>query len=484
MRTSVQTKLTLWYVLLFGALLLGFSLCLYALIARSFRERLDVSLANTALTAAKLFHGELAENGRDPQIAVAHFFTEFKPPPLYLALLQTSAAASSSAPPQLLATNFDRGTPPAIAAGVTPALPAAAAFDEARRLPAATPLLLDARWFGPAGGRLAVYPFSAEGQDFFVLVAESRAVNAALLASLRKIFFLSLPVLLLVAGLAGFFFAHKALAPVAAMTTNAALISAQNLHQRLPVGNTHDELGKLARVFNQLLDRLEAAFERMRTFTADASHELRTPLAIIRGEAEIALAQERAPAEYRETLNIIQDEAGRVVSLVEDLLSLARADAGQQPLQHEALYFNDLVDESCRAVKVLAQSRRVALQVAPAEDIPLQGDPKLLRRMVLNLLDNALKYTPPGGSVRVELNRNCTHAELKISDTGIGIPAEAAPHVFERFYRVDKARSRAAGGSGLGLPIVKWIAEAHGGGISLTSRPGAGSTFCVRLPLE
>lgn len=487
LRTSVRTKLTLWYVLLFGTLLLGFSLCLYALIARSFRERLDVSLANTVLTAAKLFHGELAENERNPAIAVTHFFIEFKPPHLYVALLQAAPAANPTAPPQLLATNFDKGAPPAFAVGIKPVLPTAATFAEARRLAQQSPLaplLLDARWFGPEGGRQALYSFNAEGQDFFLLVAESRATSKAQLASLRKIFFLSLPVLLLVAGLAGFFFAHTALAPVAAMTDKAELIGAQNLHQRLPVGNDHDELGKLARVFNQLLDRLEASFERMRAFTADASHELRTPLAIIRGEAEVALAQERTPAEYRETLNIIQDEAGRVAGLVEDLLALARADANQHELQREELYLNDLVEESCRAVKVLAQSRQVALLVEPAADLSLQGDPQLLRRMVLNLLDNALKYTPPGGFVRVELTRNGAHAELTISDTGIGIPAHAAPHVFDRFYRVDKTRTRAAGGSGLGLPIVKWIAEAHQGTITLESQPDAGSTFRIRLPLK
>ena len=478
MRNSLRTKLTLWYVLLFGALLLGFSFTLYVLIARSFRDRLDLSLVNTAQTAAKLFQGELAENSRDPQIAIEHFFNEFKPPHLYVALLQTLPTGAT----KLLATNFDKGTPPALPAGITPVLPTAATFAEARK--ASNPLTIDANWFGPAGGRMAVYAFNAEAQDFVVLVAETRAISAAQLAALRQIFFLSLPVLLLAAGLAFFFFAHKALAPIAAMTAQAELIGARNLHERLPIQNAKDELGQLARVFNQLLNRLEASFDRMRAFTADASHELRTPLAIIRGEAEVALAQERTSAEYQETLTVIQDEAGHVAGLVEDLLALARADGGQRKLQLEELYLNDLVEESCRSVKTLAQKRQVTLNYAPAEDMPLRGDTELLRRMVINLLDNALKYTPPGGTVQVQLGRNGNHAELQISDTGVGIPAAAAGQVFERFYRVDKARTRTDGGSGLGLAIVKWIAEAHRGSIKLESQPGSGSTFRVSLPLE
>jgi signal transduction histidine kinase len=369
MWNSVRTKLTLWYVLLFGALLLGFSLCLYVLIARSFRERLDLSLVNTAQTAAKLFQGELAENSRAPHIAIEHFFNEFKPPHLYVALLQTQPGGQ----PKLLATNFDKGTPTAVPAGINPVLPTAATFAEARK--ASGPLTIEADWFGPAGGRLAVYAFHAEAQEFIVLVAETRAISAAYLAELRRIFYLGFPVLLLVAGLAGYWFAQTACAPIAAMTAQAELISARNLHERLPIKNAKDELGQLARVFNQLLNRLEASFDRMRAFTADASHELRTPLAIIRGEAEVALAQERTPAEYQETLTLIQDEATHIAGLVEDLLALARADGGQRKLQLEALYLNDLVEDACRSVKTLAQKRQVTLNYAPVEDIPCAAIP-------------------------------------------------------------------------------------------------------------
>jgi heavy metal sensor kinase len=478
MLNSVRTRLTLWYVLIFGALLLAFCLCLYGLIARSLRTELDLSLTKLAQTAAKLYQGELAENGSNAAVATEHFFNEFRPPHLYVALLQADAGQA----PKLLATNFAQGQPPAVPSTAKPELPTVATLNEAERQK--QPLPIEARWFGPESGRLVIYAFTAEGQNFFVLVGASRAESRAQLAALRRIFYFSLPLLLLVAGVAGFWFAHQALAPVAAMTAQAERISAQNLHERLCTGKTNDELSQLAQVFNQLLERLERSFDSMRAFTADASHELRTPLAIIRGEADVALAQDRPAAEYRETLAIVQDEARRLSTLVDEMLALARADAGQRPLQLTELYLNDLVEECCRAAKVLAIGKQLSLSLEPAEDIQLRGDEDLLRRLILNLLDNAIKYTPSGGKIVLKLARQTDCAELRVIDTGVGIPAEATTRVFERFYRVDKARSRAAGGSGLGLPIAKWVVEAHHGTITLASKPGQGSTFTVRLPLK
>jgi signal transduction histidine kinase len=220
----------------------------------------------------------------------------------------------------------------------------------------------------------------------------------------------------------------------------------------------------------------------MREFMADASHELRTPLAVIRGEADVALSQDREPSEYRESLAIIQDEAGRLSRIVDDMMALARADAGQHPLKIQEFYLNDLVEEACRAMKVLAASNGITLTLGLLEDVTYKGDENLLRRLIMNLLDNAIKYTPAGGSVSVELVCEPASVKIIISDTGIGIPAESARHVFERFYRVDKARSRADGGSGLGLAIARWVAEAHKGSIDLTSSPGRGSKFTLSLP--
>jgi heavy metal sensor kinase len=280
----------------------------------------------------------------------------------------------------------------------------------------------------------------------------------------------------------GLLLARKSLAPVVAMSRQAERISAKNLHERLTVKNADDELGQLARVFNELLSRLDRSFESMRTFMADASHELRTPLSIIRGEADVALSQDRDTAEYKEALAIIQDEAQRLSRLVDDMLALARADAGQSPLQIEEFYLNDLIEECCRAAQVLAIQKGVSLALQPTSDISFRGDEDLLRRMVMNLLDNAIKYTPAGGAVSVTLIEETGSVSIIVSDTGVGIPAESASHIFERFYRTNKARSRADGGSGLGLSIAKWVAEAHRGTISFASQPGQGSTFTVIIP--
>jgi signal transduction histidine kinase len=193
------------------------------------------------------------------------------------------------------------------------------------------------------------------------------------------------------------------------------------------------------------------------------------------------LSQQRNAHDYRRSLGVVQDEAGRLSRIVDDMLALARADAGH-PLRKQELYLDDLLQEACKAAQVLAARQGVALKLEVAEDVSLQGDEDLLRRLILNLLDNAIKHTPEGGSVAVSLAVTGSWVRIVVSDTGAGIPEEAIPHVFERFYRVDKTRSRADGGSGLGLSIAKCVAEAHAGSIDLVSHPGQGSTFTVSLP--
>jgi signal transduction histidine kinase len=219
----------------------------------------------------------------------------------------------------------------------------------------------------------------------------------------------------------------------------------------------------------------------MRRFVADASHELRTPLAVIRGEADVALDHDRNSAEYKESLAIIQDEARRLTRLIDDLLNLARADAGHVNLRVEEFYLNDLLAECCRSVQSAATAKSIDVICQSPGDVAYRGDPELLRRMVLNLLDNAIRYTPPGGKVSASLEAANGNLRLQVADTGVGIPPEAAPHIFERFYRGDQARSRQNGGFGLGLSIVKWIADSHRGTVELSSHPGAGTTFTVLL---
>jgi heavy metal sensor kinase len=302
------------------------------------------------------------------------------------------------------------------------------------------------------------------------------------LETVREALLFGSPIMLLLAGLGGYLLATRSIAPLRWMADQSREISGSSLHRRLEIGNAAEELQMLAASFNELLARLDQSFESMRRFVADASHELRTPLSVIRGEADVALSQDREPSEYRESLAVVLDESRRLSRLVDDLLNLARADAGRVRLQVEEFYFNELLAECCHTLAPLAAARQVRLECPPTADLPFRGDEQLLRRLVLNLVDNALRYTPAGGRVAVAIEAEENGVRLRISDTGPGIPPDAASHIFERFYRVDRARSREDGGFGLGLSIVKWIAETHHGAVELDSRPEQGSVFTVTLP--
>ncbi len=266
------------------------------------------------------------------------------------------------------------------------------------------------------------------------------------------------------------------------LTRAAQSIGIQNLSERLSVPATGDELARLSETWNAMLARLEGAVKRLSQFTADASHELRTPIALIRTTAELTLRRERSSETYREALREIVAESDRTAKLIEDLLLLARADAGLPPLPLERLELRPLVQDVCEQGQVLAQARQLEISAdVPDEPVYVEANDPALRRLLLLLLDNAVKYTPSGGRITVSLGRDATGATVAVSDSGIGIPESALPHVFERFYRVDESRSRDAGGAGLGLSIAKWLAERHNATLEAESVVGQGSTFRVRF---
>ena len=296
---------------------------------------------------------------------------------------------------------------------------------------------------------------------------------------------LAVPLALLLAGVGGYLLARRSLAPVMAMSDRAERVGAESLGERLPVANPNDELGRLAGVFNGLLDRLETAFTRQRAFIADASHELRTPVSILRTEADVALSKPRTGEEYREALEVMREETVRLSRIVNDLFTLARVDSGQVGPRRERFYLEETISDSVRSVRALAEDRGVTLAFTPTAEAPMVGDEGLVRHAILNLLDNALKHTPPRGAVSVELT--CVDAQHRISvrDTGEGIPPDAAPHVFDRFYRAERARPRPAStltGAGLGLAIARWCVEVHGGALELTSPGPGGTVFTILLP--
>jgi heavy metal sensor kinase len=294
-----------------------------------------------------------------------------------------------------------------------------------------------------------------------------------------NIFLLTVPLTILLAGLGGYFLARKSLKPILKMSRQAQQISATNLHERLPTGNQQDELGNLATVFNELLNRLDTAFEQQRRFMADASHELRTPLSILRGESEVALSKkDRTLNEYQESLAIVHDESNRLAKIVEDLFTLARADSGQFRTEIKEVYLDEIVGECVRSIRVLAEKRGVKIEFT-AQETKIKGDEKLLHRLFLNLLDNAVKYNNENGDISVIIEDK----QVIITNTGAEIPLDEQEKIFERFYRIDKARSRneetKTGGAGLGLSISKWIAELHQAELELLFSKHQKTSFAV-----
>ncbi len=292
------------------------------------------------------------------------------------------------------------------------------------------------------------------------------------------------PLLLLVAAGGGYWLSRRALSPVDALVRTAREVSGTNLGSRLQKLETGDELQRLSDGLNEMLDRIEAAFQRITQFTADASHELRTPVSLIRTEAELALRRSRGEAEYKESLRHILLEAERTTALIEQLLAMARADSARETLHLEPVDLRQTLRSVVDGWQQVATIRNLQFSAnLDAPDFSVMGDETLLRRLADILLDNAFKYTPSPGSVHLSLEPQAESAVVRVQDSGVGIAEEEQGRIFERFYRVDKARSRAQGGAGLGLAIAQWIVTQHGGSIQVESQPGQGSTFRVELPM-
>jgi heavy metal sensor kinase len=324
------------------------------------------------------------------------------------------------------------------------------------------------------------------GAAYIIAVGTSLEPMDEELESLREILAYVIPLALLLAGLGGWFVARRSLSPVVAMAERARKIGVENLSERLPVSNPGDELGRLAATFNELLARLDASLNQQRQFMADASHELRTPVATARTAAGVALQQpHREEADYRETLQIIEQQTARLSRIVDDLFTLARADAGSAPVRATPMYLDEVVDEVVRAARVLASARDIAIEPEAVRSASFVGDEDLIRRMIVNLLDNAVRYAPDGGTVRITLDQAGAGYRMSISDNGAGIPSDVQPYIFERFYRGDPAQARSAAGdngAGLGLALARWIAQIHGGDVTLASSSASGSTFTISLP--
>jgi heavy metal sensor kinase len=293
---------------------------------------------------------------------------------------------------------------------------------------------------------------------------------------------IGLPLTVLVVALTGYLVAARALKPVDSMAQHAAKITADQLNERLNIENPNDELGQLGVAFNATLARLERSFDQLRRFTADASHELRTPLTAIQSVGEVSLQMHGDVRYYRDTIGSMLEETNRLAGLVDSLLTMARADAGRTQLQMVEVNLFDLAHETVKFLEVLAEERHQTIQIDGSHSVIVAGDRTILRQAIVNILHNAVKHSPENGDVRVLVRETDGDAILEVQDNGPGIPLEHRKRIFERFYRVDKSRTRAAGGAGLGLSIAEWAVAMHGGRIEVVCEPGPGSTFRIYLP--
>jgi two-component system OmpR family sensor kinase len=478
---SLRAQLTIWYTAVLALVLIIFAIVTYQYLARTAQQRTDRSLAESGNSFLTSLVMEASDENQSVEAAAVETAEAFHFPDRQIIVLdrQRKVMAASTAPGDFPYQDL-LFSPNGNAAVVLDNL-----YADASSAPTYTTLK-----DGRGSVRIYALPAQTHGITVMVVTAQSLKEQIAALAQARRAFFLAVPIALLFASLGGYFLARKSLAPVLAMSNQAARISATNLGQRLPVPRARNELTRLAEVFNDLLTRLGHSFEQQRRFMADASHELRTPVAIIRGESEVVLSRDvRSSEDYRESLTIVHDEGKRLARIVEDLFTLARADNGQYPLERSNMYLEETVGQCVRSVDSLATQRGLRLHFeTSAHELFFSGDEGLVRRMTLNILDNAIKYTPSGGSVRVRLDRNSQACNLTISDTGLGIPTELQAKIFERFFRADQSRSRNGerdgSGAGLGLSIARWIAEMHGGSLVLATSDQNGSTFVISLPLS
>ena len=466
---SVRTRLTLWYTGVLALVLILFSAGIYYLLAGKLNRRLDAEVQTTNEGIARLLAYELAEGETEAQ-SVQSALTEHYFPNQAAAIFNDQGRLLAEKP---LPNNHRAELP--------------ASFSPSTATIQILTIQQDANGEDD-GVRLGIQRLTIpqESKSYVIVVSQPLDLLSEELEILGNILLAAIPIALALASLGGWFLAKKSLTPVVIMSESARRIGAENLDLRLPIANPRDELGRLAATFNELLERLQSSFTQQRQFMADASHELRTPLSVMRTAAEVTLEQpQRDESEYREALTMIDRQTDRLTRIVEDMFTLARADAGKRELSKHDFYLDELLAETASAAAVLAKRKGVIVECTSGKETLYRGDEDLLRQMILNLLDNAIKFTSAGGRVHLQLSQNNSKHLITISDTGPGIPAEAQPYIFERFYRADHARSRSdqvnGSGAGLGLSIARWIAEAHDGSLTLQQSDHTGSVFVASL---
>ena len=450
---SVKFRLTVWYLIVMGILLFIFAALSYFTLYHNLYENLDNNLEDRLIKLRSLLRdaGEDVDIDIDMERELGEIILIYYPE----GFLWKSSGPFIDAP------------------DITPMV---------REVAKGAPLFFNTTTTYGRVIRFYAAPITVGERSFILLVGRYFDEIKSILGRLRTIFILSGLVMMVLAGVGGLFLADRALRPVDRITRTAQKIGERNLSHRIEV-HSEDELGRLALTLNQMIARLEDAFRHQKQYTADASQELRTPLSVIQAEATLALGKQRREKEYREALETISQEASYMSSIIDKLLFLARSDIRREQYNFEEVNLRELVIDLATSIEALAQEKGLEFEVGTVKDLVVRGDKDRLRQLLFNILENAIKYTKTG-KVSISAVQKDKMAVVAIADTGAGIPSQDLPHIFERFYRVDKTRSREEGGTGLGLAIAQEIAEAHGGKIEVESELNKGSTFSVTLPIS
>jgi len=462
--TSIRSKLTAWYVLLLGVILVLFSILLFFFLSKRLYESVDSSLTVSARIVAR---STQINNSRTSFPGLDLFFDQL----MGFGTNKSYKIYDGSGNIGSLSKNFDGSQFPLTQRAYSAALKGGTSYE--------TFLITDDHPIRVITMPVLKGPKLAN----LVQVGTSLKVVVDTLKNLKIILLTAVPVVLLLTALIGRFIARRALKPVAKITQTAKDIgSGANLSQRIPVSEVKDEIGQLALTFNSMMDRLESSFTQMRQFSSDASHELRTPLTVLKGQSELALGKERKPEEYQEVISSNLEEVQYMSKVLEDLFLLSKSDENQIALDCESVDLKSLIEEVCKHAEIIASDKNVKIAIAYLEGVQVYGDPVRLRQMIWNVVVNGIKYTQHGGEVKISTRHKGGGVLITIQDNGIGISEEDLPLIFNRFYRVDKARSRQEGGTGLGLSICKFIVDAHKGSIDIESKLGKGTKFKITLP--
>ena len=462
---SIRSRLTAWYVTLLAIILILFSVLLNYFLAKRLHESVDNSLTVSATVVATSATMRL---GNSPLPGLNQLFEQFMNQGnlnKFYRIYDGSGNVGSRSK-NISASQFPLSQP-----AYADALEGKNSY-ETFTVGGQQPI------------RVITMPILLEGKLInLVQVGTSLEAVQETLRNLKIFLFTAVPSVLILAALFARFMARRALKPISRIIDTAREIGqGQELSKRIPVLKIKDELGQLALTFNEMMNRLENSFAQMRQFSSDASHELRTPLTVLKGQNELILSKQRKPEEYQEVISSNLEEINYMSKVLEDLFVLSKSDENQVNLDYKPVDLRALVEEVCKHAEILAEEKNIKIIIAFLEPIEIKGDEVRLRQMVWNVLQNGIKYTQQGGELKISLQNEGDFALLTIQDTGIGIPEEDLPLIFNRFYRVDKARTRDEGGSGLGLSICRQIAEAHKGKIEVESKLGIGTRFKIRLP--